>query len=143
RRLPYQFVAGQFGERKAQAREAASFEGPPNPIRVELRTPTSVLHHELSRLAENLVIHVVGGPDRQPGVAGGGLDVDVCERRPVEDLAVGHAVEGHATCETDRFLPGLAVERVQEPEVSLFQDTLKRSSNGLQLWRQQRLGGDG
>src|SRR5206468_6426293 len=111
RRFPCQLVAGYLGERKPRACDAAPFEGPPNPIRVILRTPAGVLHHELSRLAEDLVIHVVRGSHRQPGVARGGLDVDVCERSVVEDLAVGHAVEGHTAGETDRLLPGLAVER--------------------------------
>src|SRR5437667_11224981 len=84
---------------RPQASSQALVDSLSNPLPSELRAPVGVLHHELSRLAENLVIHIVGSANRQPGVAGCGLNVNLSKWCSVENLAVGHAVEGYTARE--------------------------------------------
>src|ERR1700722_13048642 len=75
------------------------FDGASNVLGRGLRSPSRVVHHELSRKAENLMTHGERGTDRKPGIAGGRLDVDSLKRRVVENFAVGYTVEGDAAGE--------------------------------------------
>ena len=109
----------QFGLAEPLERDAAA------PARVvsrrspELRAVVDVPHDEVPRLLQHLVPDVQRGANRGAGIVRGRLNVDVLERRPLEDHAVGDAVQGHAACEADRLSARSAVHVVQEREDSI------------------------
>ena len=69
---------------------------------------------------------VQGRADRRAGVVRRGLDVDVLERRALEDHAVGDAVQRHAAGQADLLQPGSLVHVVQQREVALLEHELHR-----------------
>src|SRR3984957_4690767 len=70
------------------------FDGAANVLGRGLRSPSGMVHHELSRKAENLMTHGKRGADRKPGVAGGRLVVDSLKGGVNENFSFGYAVEG-------------------------------------------------
>ena len=58
--------------------------------------PICMLHHELARLAKDLVMHIKRGADREACVTGGGLDINALKRSFFKDFSIGDAIEGDA-----------------------------------------------
>jgi hypothetical protein len=59
-----------------------------------------MLHYEIARAAENLMMHKKCGADCQTCIAGGRLYEYALERCAIENAAVGDAIESHAARET-------------------------------------------
>src|ERR1700677_4898355 len=112
----FHFRTARIGEYAALPQRARApfraalklFDGAANVLRRGLRSPSGVVHNELTRAPENLMIHRERRADRKPGVARSRLNVNTFERRVIKDFSVGHAVEGHAACKAQRFFPGLS-----------------------------------
>src|SRR5713226_9925398 len=70
------------------------------------------------------MVDEVRGADRQARVAGGGLHVNLLKRRAIEDLAVGHAVEGHTARQAHRLLACARMQRVEQLKQNLLEPRL-------------------
>ena len=90
------------------------------------RPVVDVAHHEAARPLQDLVPDVQRRADRRAGVVRRRLDVDVLERRAIEDHAVGDAVERDAAGQADLLEPGALVDGVEQREVALFEHQLNR-----------------
>ena len=109
RRLACDLFIAQFHDPVSGIRNFFTVQSLTDLLVRKLRSPISVVHFERPGAAQDLMVDVECGPDGQACVARGGRDIDFLERRPVEDLAVGHAIERHAAGHT-QFLH--AVETV-------------------------------
>jgi len=67
---------------------------------------------------------VVSGADRQPGVAGGGLDEYLFKGRLIENFPVGQAIESHSAGQANGLLLGLCVQPAEHSEQDLFEARL-------------------
>jgi hypothetical protein len=94
-----------------------------------------MFHDERPRLRQPLMPDVVRRADRRPRVAGGGLDVDLLERRLGEDPAVGDSVERHSAGEADPRHVRLLPERAHQVEVRLLEHRLLRRGDVLVVFR--------
>src|SRR5271155_3718967 len=65
-----------------------------------------MIHHELARPPENLMVHREGRPHRETRVPRRRLNIDTLKRRAIENLPIREAVECDATRQTQRLLPG-------------------------------------
>src|ERR1035441_2383931 len=79
----------------------------------KFRTEVGILQFMASRLLEHGMIGVQSGPDGQAFVASGGLNVGAAERRDIEDLAIGHAVERTSASHRQVFARDSAVKLIQ------------------------------
>ncbi len=90
-----------------------------------------VVHHEPARAPELPVPDVVGGADRDPGVARGRLDEDVLERCLGADAPVRDRVQRHPAREADPRDPRALPEGADEVEVRLLQHRLEGGGDVL------------
>src|ERR1017187_3493924 len=82
-----------------------------------LRPIVDVPHDERPRTAEHLMRNIKRGANGSAGIVGGGLDIYVLERRFLEELAIGRAIQRDTPGETDFLLAGLALNVAQEREI--------------------------
>src|SRR5271156_64724 len=82
------------------------FNRVPDLLTRKFRTPTRVIHHELARPSENLMVDREGRPHRETRVPRRRLNIDTLKRRAIENLPIREAVECDATRQTQRLLPG-------------------------------------
>ena len=80
-----------------------------------------------------VMLHVVRGADARAAVVGGRLDVEVGERRLVEDLAVHDAVQSDAAGQAERVDARLGVQVAQHAEHDLLEPALQRAA--MFWWR--------
>ena len=90
--------------------------------------PIGVLHDERTRLAEDLVMDVIGGSDgksrHRPTQVGG----KSFERSLIKDFPVRDAIEGHAARKAHRFLFGPGMQTPQHLEQDFLEARLQRRS---------------
>ena len=65
-----------------------------------------------------------GGPQRSPGIAGGGLYPDSLENAFSQEAPVGHAIERHAACQTKMLFPGQFPRVSGQAQYDLFRHGL-------------------
>ena len=70
-------------------RDAVRFEKARDRALPVLRPPGGVVHHKLSFMAEDDVVHVERSPQRCSAVGGGGLDIDILNVGLIEQFSVG------------------------------------------------------
>src|SRR5262249_48253978 len=97
----------------------------------KFRSPIRMLHLERSRLAQNLVPYIERPADREPGIAGRGLDVHFFEWSLGEDLSVGNAVVGDAAGQAKLFDAVSVVQAVEHRMHGFFEPRLQRSGDVL------------
>ncbi len=101
------------------------------------RTPGAVLHDEaVPWRAEHGVVDPEGRSQGGAGVAGRGLDVNVLDVRPVEELAVGERVHGAAAGQGQARQAGPPLEGAHQGEEALLVDGLERGGEVLVALRQ-------
>ena len=94
--------------------------------RAEIGAPHGVVGLGRARLLEVLMPGHQSGAQGRAGVAGGGLDPDPLEDPFPQQLAVGHAVEGHAAGEAEVGGTGVLVQAAGQLEHDLLGDHLDR-----------------
>ena len=104
------------------------------------RPPVGMIHHEMpARLA---VVQCVPGregrADRPARIAAGRLDVDLLERRAIEDLAVGDRVVGAAARQHDGVGLVALVQRAQQVEEGVLVHRLRRARDVLVVIGERR-----
>jgi len=95
-----------------------------------------VIHHEITRGAEHLVLHVERGAERGAAVVGGRLDIEAFERRLALDFAVHRAVERDAARHAQVLEAGLLCELAEQAKHDFFEQRLQRRGDVLVLCRQ-------
>ena len=70
-------------------------------------------------------MHEIRRADRQARIPGRGLQINLLERRLIENFSVGHAIERHAAGQAHGFLFGARVQRAQHFEQNFFEPRLQ------------------
>src|SRR3954470_17248588 len=84
--------------------------------------------------------HISGGPDASAAVVRGRLDVEVAERRLVEDFAIHDAIERYPPGQADCVDAGLGVQVVQHAEHDFLESLLEACRDVVVSWVQRGLG---
>ena len=79
-----------------------------------------------ARLLEHGMVGMQRGPDCQSFVSSGWLNIGPTERRDIEKLAIGYAVERASASHRQIFARDTAVKLIQQMEEDLFEPLLQR-----------------
>ena len=111
------------------ARKIALVDGDGDFLGRRRRPPIGVIHHEmpLGLVALHLAPRLEGRTDRAAGVAARRLDIDVLERRALQNLAVGDGVVGATARQGDGIGLVSPMQGIQQIEEGILVRDLRRT----------------
>src|SRR6185437_2220595 len=124
-RALHQIISSKFLDPATAHPQSLCLNRVPDLIACISRPPISMIHHERTRLSQNLMPHIIRSPDGQPPIACRWLNVNLLKSRRIENFPIRHTIEGHSTRETHRLQSCALAKLFQHAEIDFLKPQLQ------------------